>query len=84
MTDLLQTTGRDFQGHLLELTDVKTHFRTPRGLVRAVDGVTFTVDRGQSLGIVGESGSGKTVLSRSIMGLLPKREIGRASCRERV
>ena len=40
-------------------------------MVRAVDGVTFTLDRGKTLGVVGESGSGKTVLSRSIMGLLP-------------
>ena len=58
-------------GVLLEVTDLKTQFRTPRGLVKAVDGVTFAVDRGKTLGIVGESGSGKTVLSRSIMGLLP-------------
>src|SRR5687768_2971317 len=58
-------------GVLLEVTDLKTQFRTPRGLVTAVDGVTFAVDRGKTLGIVGESGSGKTVLSRSIMGLLP-------------
>jgi peptide/nickel transport system ATP-binding protein len=66
-----QAVQRVTDGTLLEVTDLKTHFRTERGLVRAVDGVTFTLDRGKSLGIVGESGSGKTVLSRTIMGLLP-------------
>jgi len=55
---------------LLEVTDLRTSFRTPRGTVKAVDGVSFTLDRGRALGIVGESGSGKTVLSRSVMGLL--------------
>ncbi len=49
------------------------HFQTARGLVRAVDGVSLTLERGKALGIVGESGSGKTILSRSIMGLLPVR-----------
>ncbi len=71
MSDLIQASARDLSGPLIELTDVKTHFKTARGLVRAVDGVSFTLERGKSLGIVGESGSGKTVLSRSIMGLLP-------------
>jgi len=73
MSTRIQASTRDLEGPLLELTDVSTHFRTPRGLVRAVDGVSFTLERGKALGIVGESGSGKTILSRSIMGLLPPR-----------
>jgi oligopeptide/dipeptide ABC transporter ATP-binding protein len=67
----VQATGRIQDGTLLAVRDLKTHFRTERGVVRAVDGVTFTLERGKALGVVGESGSGKTVLSRSIMGLLP-------------
>ena len=70
-SNVTQAATREIEGPLLELTDVKTHFRTARGLVRAVDGVSFTLERGKALGIVGESGSGKTILSRSIMGLLP-------------
>ncbi len=72
MTDL-QASSRAFEGPLLEVNDLRTHFTTERGLVRAVDGVSLTLERGVSLGIVGESGSGKTVLSRSIMGLLAGR-----------
>jgi oligopeptide/dipeptide ABC transporter ATP-binding protein len=63
---------------LLVVDDLRTAFRTARGTVRAVDGVSLSVDRGQTLGVVGESGSGKTVLSRSIMGLLPTRDVVRS------
>ena len=56
-------------GPLLVVEDLRTHFRVPAGVVRAVDGVSFSVDRGKTLGIVGESGSGKTVLARSVMRL---------------
>jgi len=67
----------DTRGKLLEVRDLKTHFLTERGRVRAVDGVSLSLDRGRTLGVVGESGSGKTILSRSIMGLLPRRNVHR-------
>jgi peptide/nickel transport system ATP-binding protein len=66
-------------GPLLDVDEVKTGFKTERGLVRAVDGVTFTLERGKTIGIVGESGSGKSVLSRSIMGLLPSNVVRHGS-----
>ncbi len=57
---------------LLEVKDLKTHFFTREGVVQAVDGVSFTVEKGRTLGIVGESGCGKSVTALSIMGLIPK------------
>jgi oligopeptide/dipeptide ABC transporter ATP-binding protein len=57
---------------LLEVNDLRTHFFTGDGVVRAVDGVSFTVEPGRTLGIVGESGCGKSVTALSIMRLLPE------------
>jgi oligopeptide transport system ATP-binding protein len=57
---------------LLEVDNLKTHFFTREGVVRAVDGISFTVDAGKTLGIVGESGCGKSVTALSLMGLIPK------------
>ncbi|WP_049564321.1 dipeptide/oligopeptide/nickel ABC transporter permease/ATP-binding protein [Nonomuraea sp. SBT364] len=68
---------RPVAGALLQVEDLRTHFLTPRGAVKAVDGVSFTLERGKTLAIVGESGSGKSMLIRSVLGLLPGTGVAR-------
>src|ERR1700732_909762 len=57
---------------LLEVQNLQTHFRPPEGINRAVDGVSFHVDEGETLAIVGESGCGKSVTAMSLMRLIPE------------
>ena len=59
------------QRPLLQIQNLRTYFRTPQGVAKAVDGVSLQLDEGEVLGVVGESGCGKSVLSLSILQLLP-------------
>src|SRR6266513_2937899 len=57
---------------LLDVRNLKTHFFTDEGLVRAVDGISYQIRRGRTLGIVGESGCGKSVTAQSILRIVPR------------
>jgi len=72
MTIPLESEARSSREPLLEVHDLQTHFFTRRGVGKAVDGVSFTVKRGETLGLVGESGSGKSMTCLSIVRLNPK------------
>ena len=73
MTDARINPAKSSNGNtpLLELRELKTHFRVDEGLARAVDGVSYSLCEGETLGVVGESGCGKSVTALSIMGLVP-------------
>src|ERR1700730_4619895 len=57
---------------LLEVRDLSVHFPLDEGTVRAVDGLSYSLERGRTLGVVGESGCGKTVTAQSILRILPR------------
>ena len=61
----------DSQDVLVEVEDLQVYFYLHEGVVRAVDGVSFSIHQGQTLGVIGESGSGKSVSAQSMMGIVP-------------
>ena len=58
--------------NLLEVKNLEIQFRSENQHIKAVDGISFTIEKGETVGIVGESGSGKSITALSILGLLPK------------
>lgn len=64
--------GTDGQKPVLEVRDLQTEYRSPGGIVRAVDGVSFSIQPGEVFAVVGESGCGKTATALSILGLIPR------------
>ena len=67
----MRHTKGDRLATLLEVRDLKTHFFTLDGVVKAVDGVSYELNEGETLGLVGESGCGKSVSALSVMRLIP-------------
>ncbi len=70
--DMAGNESNDRGNPILEIEELQTAFRTPTGEMTAVDGISFSIGRGEAVGIVGESGSGKSVTSLSVMRLLPQ------------